>query len=300
MESKKNLVILLIGTSIFLLFSSCKKNTDIVYNELAGQAWSIQTLGLVTGIDFSSNGTDVLGRNSNLTWPIGSYQLLKNNYTIQDEYNFDGYSINVHFDINEIGGNSYLLFKGYYEGRLYKLNSGQIAFFGKMYDWKDHTKFISDFWGQPQQNINHLFKINIDRKITGASCTQGYILVNGEAIAYSLELIDFNNQNYISSIPKGTYDAKIRTDGNKGWRIELIGVPRRDNVQIHVGNYTGEIEGCILIGTIVDLNNCSVTNNYRHEAMQKLQNKFNEFTRDLILNQGSTAPINIEVEITGI
>lgn len=147
---------------------------------------------------------------------------------------------------------------------------------------------------------NHLFKISIDRKVKGASCTQGYILINGVVIAYSLELPDVNNQDYISSIPKGTYDAKIRTDGAKGWRIELQDVPSRENVQIHVGNFTSEIEGCILIGTKVDLDNCNVTNTYRHEAMKKLQNKFNEFTTDLILNQGSTSPINIEVEISGI
>ena len=147
---------------------------------------------------------------------------------------------------------------------------------------------------------NHLFKITIDRKIKGASCTQGYFIVNGEVMAYTLELPDLNNENYISSIPKGIYDGKIRTDGSKGWRIELLDVPSRENVQIHVGNFTSEIEGCILVGTKVDLNNCSVTNNYRHEAMEKLQNKFNQFTQDLILNQGSTAPINIEVEVSGI
>lgn len=148
--------------------------------------------------------------------------------------------------------------------------------------------------------LNHLFKVNIDRKIKGNTCTEGYILVNGEAIAYTLELPDKNNENYISSIPKGAYDARIRTDGALGWRIELLDVQNRDHVEIHVGNFTRDIEGCILIGTKVDLNNCNVTNTYRHEAMEKLQNKLNQFTTDLILNQGSIEPISIEVEITGI
>lgn len=300
MESKKTLVMSLIGAGIFLLFSACKKNTDIVNNELAGQTWSIYNTAVGTAIDFSSNGTEVLGRNGDYRWPMGNYLVLKNIYPIQDVYNFKGYSIDVHFEISTISGNQYMLFEGYYEGRLFKLNSDQIAMTGKRYDLKDHTKFLGDFSGQSQKTVNHLFKINIDRKIKGASCTQGYILVNGEAIAYSLELPDINNANYISSIPKGTYNAKIRADGTKGWRIELIGVPFRDNIQIHVGNYTSQIEGCILIGTNVDLNNCSVTNNYQHEAMQKLQDKFNEFTRDLILNQGSTDPVSIEVEFTGV
>jgi hypothetical protein len=151
------------------------------------------------------------------------------------------------------------------------------------------------------KNISaNLFKITIDRKIQGASCSQGYILVNNTVIAYTLELIEINNKNYISSIPKDTYSAFIRTDGRKGWRIELKDVPNRQNVQIHIGNFTSQIEGCILIGTIVDIDHCTVLNNYKHEAMKKLEDKFNQFTRDLILNQINTNTIEIQVEITGI
>lgn len=132
---------------------------------------------------------------------------------------------------------------------------------------------------------NSLFKISIDRKITGPNCTLGYIAVNSSIIGYTLELPDFNNRDYISSIPKGTYSALIRTDGDKGWRVELIEVDNRENVQIHVGNYTSQIDGCILIGTKVDIQNCNVTNNFRREAIDKLQNMFNQFTSDLILNR---------------
>ncbi len=145
-----------------------------------------------------------------------------------------------------------------------------------------------------------IFKINIDRKLKNDSCTQGYLIVNGEAMAYTLELPDKNNANYVSSIPKNTYSAKIRTDGDLGWRVELLDVPNRENIQLHIGNYTRQIKGCILIGTKVDLNKCNVLNSYRHEAMKKLQDKFNTFTRELILNQGIIKPIDIEVEISGI
>ncbi|HYC30130.1 MAG TPA: DUF5675 family protein, partial [Chitinophagaceae bacterium] len=115
-----------------------------------------------------------------------------------------------------------------------------------------------------------------------------------------LELPDVINKQYISSIPKGVYPAFIRTDGTKGWRIELEDVPNRTNIQIHVGNYTSNIDGCILIGTKVDIDNCAVLNNVRKEAMDKLQNAFNKFTTDLVLEQGKTNPIQIEVEISGI
>lgn len=151
-----------------------------------------------------------------------------------------------------------------------------------------------------KQITDHLFNITIDRKIKGNECTQGYFLINGKPIAYTLELPDKDNEEYVSSIPKGSYDAKIRTDGNLGWRIELLDVPDRENVEIHVGNFTRQIEGCILIGTKVDIKNCNVTNSYKHEAIEKLQSKFNEFTRELILDQGSIEPISIQVDITGI
>lgn len=144
------------------------------------------------------------------------------------------------------------------------------------------------------------FKITIDRKISSASCTQGYILVNNEVIAYTLELPDFANKDYISSIPKDAYTGIIRTDGPKGWRVELLDVPSRENIQIHIGNFTSQIEGCILIGTKVDIDNCSVLNNYKAEAIKKLQDMFNKFTTKLILEEGKTDPIEIEVEITGI
>ncbi len=153
---------------------------------------------------------------------------------------------------------------------------------------------------KPSKNATNLFKITIDRKVKGDDCTQGYILVNGEVMAYTLELPDKNNENNLSSVPKGSYEAKIRTDGSLGWRIELFNVPGREHIEIHIGNFTSDIEGCILIGTKVDLDNCTVTNSYKHEAMEKLQNKFNQFTTDLILNQGNTSPINIEVEIIGV
>ncbi len=63
-----------------------------------------------------------------------------------------------------------------------------------------------------------------------------------------LELPFIDNINNVSSIPAGSYPAKVRTDGHKGWRLELT-IPSRSNVQIHSGNTTKQILGCILIGT---------------------------------------------------
>jgi hypothetical protein len=66
---------------------------------------------------------------------------------------------------------------------------------------------------------------------------------------YTLELPYADNLNDLSSIPPGNYPAFIRTDGHRGWRLELRNVPHRRHIQIHKGNTTNDILGCILVGT---------------------------------------------------
>jgi hypothetical protein len=73
-------------------------------------------------------------------------------------------------------------------------------------------------------------------------------------------------------------------------------VPHRPNVQIHVGNYTRQTQGCILVGKDVDINNCSVT----PSIIKVVEQEFNNFTRDLVLNNPNPTPVKIQVEISGI
>ncbi|MBX3252516.1 MAG: hypothetical protein KF862_00135 [Chitinophagaceae bacterium] len=143
------------------------------------------------------------------------------------------------------------------------------------------------------------FKITVDRKLKNSTCTQGYLSVNDKIIAYSLEKPDLNNINDISSIPHGTYEGFIRTDGSRGWRIELKNVPGpRTNIQIHVGNITDHTLGCILIGKNTDLNSCSVADS--RAAMNELQQAFKQFTQDLDLERNAGSTVHIAVEIKGV
>lgn len=71
----------------------------------------------------------------------------------------------------------------------------------------------------------------------------------GTKISNTLELAYRNNLNQISSIPAGGYEGFVRTDGPRGWRIELTGTGDRKNIQLHVGNRPGDTIGCILPGT---------------------------------------------------
>jgi len=79
--------------------------------------------------------------------------------------------------------------------------------------------------------------------------TMGRLLIDNIEVAKTLELPWRDNKNDISRVPAGTYSAKMRVDGPRGWRVELLDVPgTRENIQLHVGNYASEIQGCILVG----------------------------------------------------
>ena len=63
------------------------------------------------------------------------------------------------------------------------------------------------------------FKLTIARKYKSATCTSGYLAVNGKIIAYALERPWKGNVPLISSIPDGTYGGILRYDHVDTWRI---------------------------------------------------------------------------------
>lgn len=71
----------------------------------------------------------------------------------------------------------------------------------------------------------------------------------GSKLCNALELAYRNNLSEISSIPPGGYAGFVRTDGPRGWRIELTGTGARSHIQLHVGNRPADTIGCILPGT---------------------------------------------------
>lgn len=102
------------------------------------------------------------------------------------------------------------------------------------------------------------FRIRIERKHHGDDCTSGYLAVDGNIIAYTLELPWRGNAPEISSIPPGSYPATLRYDKSDRWRLQLTNVPGRDGVQIHIGNYTSEVRGCVLVGAGISGDLCTL------------------------------------------
>ena len=118
-------------------------------------------------------------------------------------------------------------------------------------------------------------KLEIRRMSITDKCIAGYLLVNDSVICYTLELPYIDNINFISSIKPGTYEASIKEDGQLGWRIKLKNVPGRDDILIHIGNYKSDITGCTLLGTDVDINNCTVS--HSRDALDKVGIYFNKY-----------------------
>ncbi len=94
--------------------------------------------------------------------------------------------------------------------------------------------------------------------MTSDKCTMGYLSVNNKVLCYSLELPWKDNLSNISCVPKGTYKGILRYDKKDGWRIQLENVPHRTAVQIHMGNYTKDTQGCVLVGSSANVGDCSV------------------------------------------
>lgn len=146
------------------------------------------------------------------------------------------------------------------------------------------------------------FVITIERNMTCQDqSTVGRLMVNGKEIGRTLELPWRNNETSISRIPPGTYGAKIRSDGARKWRVQLEDVTdaaghTREYVQIHVGNYASQIEGCILVGADIvrgPQGQCMVPNSAA--TLQVLADEMAEFAEGL--GQNSSADIEISVVV---
>ena len=142
------------------------------------------------------------------------------------------------------------------------------------------------------------FTITIDRNMTCKdNSTIGRLLINQKEMGRTLELPWRNNETNISRIPQGEYNAWIRKKGNRKWRIQLDDVPYRKDVQIHIGKYQRNTEGCILVGkeVIANGNKCSIADT--NSVMDLIFEEMKKFAASDDLNM--TQEVNIRVVVKG-
>lgn len=79
--------------------------------------------------------------------------------------------------------------------------------------------------------------------------TFGYLLDEEEHLCETLELPWVGNQRNISCIPEGTYPCELLYSwAHKRFLYWLQNVPGRGAIEIHVGNFVKDTQGCILLG----------------------------------------------------
>ncbi len=104
------------------------------------------------------------------------------------------------------------------------------------------------------------------RFIDKPKSTGGYMLVDGKFYNFTLEneAQKKGQGHYDKRIPAGRYPVKEREEPTPltmkyrqdydwfTWHIEIVGVPNRDNIYIHVGNREKHTLGCVLVAWVFD------------------------------------------------
>ena len=115
--------------------------------------------------------------------------------------------------------------------------------------------------------------VTLTRVAYNDDATPGVLKVEDE-LFYTLELPYINNERNISCIPEGEYIAKPRKSPSRKTTVyELEAVPGRSNIQIHIGNTTDDIEGCILVGNKGSINKVFNSVDAFRELKEKLNNE---------------------------
>jgi len=81
-------------------------------------------------------------------------------------------------------------------------------------------------------------------------CTIGRLSI-ADFQCFTLELPDLDNQSNISCIPEGVYNYETYNSPKHGEVLLLLEVENRSYIEVHAGNFTRQIRGCILVGDSV-------------------------------------------------
>jgi len=94
--------------------------------------------------------------------------------------------------------------------------------------------------------------LEVERTTSTGRSTTGILSIDGQQQCYTLEppkVADPNGNGFIC-IPAGTFSLTIRwSPKNKRQVPHVENVPGRTEIEIHIGNYPDDTDGCTLVGT---------------------------------------------------
>ena len=103
--------------------------------------------------------------------------------------------------------------------------------------------------------------LKIQRYLQNPTVTLGnFYREDGTKICKTLELPWLNNQHGISCIPAAPYTVELTDHPIHGWVFQVMNVPDRDDILLHIGNFPKDTHGCILLGLRVGDDGHSIEN----------------------------------------
>lgn len=120
--------------------------------------------------------------------------------------------------------------------------------------------------------------LNLVRDTFQDNLTFGKFYFNDEFLGDSLELPWKDNAENISCIPEGIYQIRYSEKHRIGelYFYEILDVPNRTYIYIHVANFTSQILGCIAAG--IRDNNCVLESKKTLANMFQIVGKENTLT----------------------
>lgn len=80
-------------------------------------------------------------------------------------------------------------------------------------------------------------------------CTISRVITETGFNCFGLELPWNNNEQNYSCIPEGEYEYTKGKNSLGKPVLNILNVPNRSEIQVHIGNFVKQILGCLLVGT---------------------------------------------------
>ena len=91
------------------------------------------------------------------------------------------------------------------------------------------------------------------RDVSDEHAVQGRLYLDGELLCYTLERPWLDNKRGASCIPTGVSQGAVQHSPHFQRDLpELLDVPGRSQILMHVGNTIADSQGCILLGLVRD------------------------------------------------